>query len=604
MEVEYIRDMYHNYLVIKEENKQEDVSDYGLKMLLHNKIDGLLEMNIRQINEQLHYYYDITGRHTLGTILDTTKVTYTQIKSIIMHIIDIMESSREYLLKEDNFVINPNYIFINYTDFKVLLCYKIGYNQSMKQQLRGFMEYLMDKVNYEDQNAVLLVYGLYKASTEENCTFHKLKNILNTTSQSLELNVTNKVEKSVLEEETKSKESYKKDNNREKYKRDEIKQGSILEDVVMQPGKETKREIPIDNTKAKVKIRTEDINGKDKVINTIDTINVNSNNKDNKKSSHKNSHHKKSDIPETRKEHHKGTQNKSPVTIPLMLEKFTKDMEIEQYPLGVLILAIGSILVSILIILCLLRMGFLNNSIGNKLDMTKVVGVFIVIGSLEGYLLSRILNKKNKETRMIKKDEYIDLNSESFKIENQGRIKREKQGDYEALGKTGKSDSDSSPLSKQYMEYGEYDDKKFNYVREGYSDYNTPVNEISRNDVDADELFEIDSEDTMLLADLERNIEYRLVACNAREYTDIDLIEFPFFIGKLKTNVDYTLKDNAVSRFHIKIEKEEDKFYVTDLNSTNGTYLNQIKLNPNRKTDLSLGSELIIAHIKYVFSES
>ena len=45
-------------------------------------------------------------------------------------------------------------------------------------------------------------------------------------------------------------------------------------------------------------------------------------------------------------------------------------------------------------------------------------------------------------------------------------------------------------------------------------------------------------------------------------------------IGKKKDAVDGWLKARSISRIHAKISREEDCYYLTDLNSTNGTFLN------------------------------
>ena len=62
------------------------------------------------------------------------------------------------------------------------------------------------------------------------------------------------------------------------------------------------------------------------------------------------------------------------------------------------------------------------------------------------------------------------------------------------------------------------------------------------------------------------------------QYQSIPIKDIPFFIGKLKKNVDYCLEKDVISRFHAKITKEKMKYYLTDLNSTNGTFINEMPL--------------------------
>ena len=65
--------------------------------------------------------------------------------------------------------------------------------------------------------------------------------------------------------------------------------------------------------------------------------------------------------------------------------------------------------------------------------------------------------------------------------------------------------------------------------------------------------------------------------------------------------MNLVLDDSTVSRFHAKITKEEDGLYLTDLNSTNGTFLNQDRLAPNERRRLNPGDELAFAAKRYQF---
>ena len=63
-------------------------------------------------------------------------------------------------------------------------------------------------------------------------------------------------------------------------------------------------------------------------------------------------------------------------------------------------------------------------------------------------------------------------------------------------------------------------------------------------------------------------------------------------IGKKKGEVDICLEDMSVSRIHAKIIKEEEDIYLEDMNSTNGTYKNGLRLQPYEKRRLEEGDEI------------
>lgn len=75
----------------------------------------------------------------------------------------------------------------------------------------------------------------------------------------------------------------------------------------------------------------------------------------------------------------------------------------------------------------------------------------------------------------------------------------------------------------------------------------------------------------------------------------------PFLIGKLENHVDYVIPNNAVSRIHCKIVKDNNEFYIIDLNSKNGTLLNKKKLVSNKKYKLEDRMSISISNCEYTF---
>ncbi len=83
-------------------------------------------------------------------------------------------------------------------------------------------------------------------------------------------------------------------------------------------------------------------------------------------------------------------------------------------------------------------------------------------------------------------------------------------------------------------------------------------------------------------------------------YPDLRVGKESFMIGKKKDAVDGWLKARGISRIHAKISREEDCYYLTDLNSTNGTFLNGGRLGINEKARLRPGDSVGFADIRYV----
>ncbi len=89
-------------------------------------------------------------------------------------------------------------------------------------------------------------------------------------------------------------------------------------------------------------------------------------------------------------------------------------------------------------------------------------------------------------------------------------------------------------------------------------------------------------------ADISR--PHRLLAADGRLLAVLD--KPVFSIGKKKEDADMVLDNPSVSRIHARIVQEKTEVYLEDLNSTNGTFKNGLRLQPYEKRKLEEGDEI------------
>jgi len=71
-----------------------------------------------------------------------------------------------------------------------------------------------------------------------------------------------------------------------------------------------------------------------------------------------------------------------------------------------------------------------------------------------------------------------------------------------------------------------------------------------------------------------------------------------------KSQNDIWVKDDLASRFHAEIRKDGEVFYLVDLGSTNGTYLNAARIAQKQPTIFRQGDEIRIGSIRYRLAKS
>lgn len=190
--------------------------------------------------------------------------------------------------------------------------------------------------------------------------------------------------------------------------------------------------------------------------------------------------------------------------------------------------------------------------------------------------------------------------AKSFSIKSLFRIKKEKNK--RSQNKAPIPDSERSYKTSQKEEktgYEDVDEECDKEKDEWMELFNTKTCEESRETYE-DKPY---THTLLLSEDTDKEVRYILISKD-KSTEDIKLPYFPFIIGKQERICDHILKNDKVSRLHLRIDKDrEEEFSVRDLNSLNGTKLDGRLLDNEETAKLIIGNEIEIADLKYVFSK-
>ena len=81
----------------------------------------------------------------------------------------------------------------------------------------------------------------------------------------------------------------------------------------------------------------------------------------------------------------------------------------------------------------------------------------------------------------------------------------------------------------------------------------------------------------------------------------ISLETLPIVIGKKKGIADVVLTDAAISRMHARITKEGEQVFLEDLNATNGTYKNGVRLKPYERVEILAEDEIKLGKLEFTY---
>ena len=108
--------------------------------------------------------------------------------------------------------------------------------------------------------------------------------------------------------------------------------------------------------------------------------------------------------------------------------------------------------------------------------------------------------------------------------------------------------------------------------------------------------------DTILLSRQSgTSTNHRLVYTGTDYVHNVPINSYPFTIGKLKTSADMIINNPLISRIHACIYYENNSFFIEDMNSSNGTFVNDTLLAPHEKFKISEGDKITFSHLTYIF---
>lgn len=81
----------------------------------------------------------------------------------------------------------------------------------------------------------------------------------------------------------------------------------------------------------------------------------------------------------------------------------------------------------------------------------------------------------------------------------------------------------------------------------------------------------------------------------------ICLDKLPLVIGKKGSMTDVVLQDASISRMHARFSEENGQLYLEDLNATNGTFKNGVRLAPYEKVEILREDEIGLGKLKFTY---
>ncbi|SHK07606.1 DUF6382 domain-containing protein [Paramaledivibacter caminithermalis] len=110
----------------------------------------------------------------------------------------------------------------------------------------------------------------------------------------------------------------------------------------------------------------------------------------------------------------------------------------------------------------------------------------------------------------------------------------------------------------------------------------------------------IETNDTVILEEAKGEFPYMQRIDNGI-IDKITITKSNFIIGRLPNYVDHLIEDNAVGRIHCEILYKEGEYFIRDMNSKNGTFINGDRIDSNREYRIKNNDNIKFADVEYIF---
>ncbi|WP_368196494.1 DUF6382 domain-containing protein [Blautia wexlerae] len=231
------------------------------------------------------------------------------------------------------------------------------------------------------------------------------------------------------------------------------------------------------------------------------------------------------------------------------------------------------------VLLCLITVAVLSGYLP-YMETGTVLGIIIVLAT--GVMLVTYIIKKKKNPGIYPRKNIRERENETLRKKTKTNTEiKTNTADYDKSGSEwfGRDSLEMSEINKVKQQIPTEEKREKRLYEQSHPDYG----------------------ETVVLSAGAVSGPASLVSKEPGELATIYLNEDLTVIGKLENACDAVIDLPTVSRIHAKIRKREEAYYLTDMNSRNGTSVNGRLLRPEEEYQLEPEDEIDFAQARYIF---
>lgn len=144
------------------------------EIIAGSNIEGLFACRFYCEEDTYRYRYHVTGYTPLLRKFQHEEMRAKVIRKVIEGVILIYSSAEEYLLNRNHILMNPEYVFWDINRGGIKGCCYPPAETTFQEQLKMLAEFLIERTDHGDEEAIELSYGFYQCVQMGDYHFEQL----------------------------------------------------------------------------------------------------------------------------------------------------------------------------------------------------------------------------------------------------------------------------------------------------------------------------------------------------------------------------------------------------------------------------------------------
>lgn len=166
MEYAYQRGEDGSFLVVKEAQRETD--GFDVKMLARARLNKFLKRSVIAYDEGFQIRYEISGMQSAEKFYEERAIGRRELFQILWEIERAKKECQRFLLSEKHFFFRPAFAYLNFKNDGIRFIYLPEEETDFSEEMMEMAEFILEKLDHQDEAAVEIAYELYERAGEEN----------------------------------------------------------------------------------------------------------------------------------------------------------------------------------------------------------------------------------------------------------------------------------------------------------------------------------------------------------------------------------------------------------------------------------------------------